>query len=163
MTSAVITHRFVARLPVLVQPVFIAAQFCWRRIRIHPRNEASPPKKIRSPTASAPAAAPPDSGTTTAERTVYEISRLRSFDDERLPAALIIAGAIALVAVVWQLYRRDAVELARGTASASCCSAASRSRPIRVLPGHRTAYHARNRSQLASCRTGRCQPKHGLQ
>jgi hypothetical protein len=69
-----------------------------------------------STTASASAgASQPDTGTTTAEHTVYEISRLRSYDDERLPAALIIAGAIALAAVVWQLYRRDAIELARGT------------------------------------------------
>jgi hypothetical protein len=55
----------------------------------------------------------PNSSST--ERFVYEISRLRSFDDERLPAALIVAGTIALVGVVWQLYRRDAVELSRGT------------------------------------------------
>ena len=34
---------------------------------------------------------------TAEQRIVYEISRLRSFDDERLPAALITAGAIALV------------------------------------------------------------------
>src|SRR5262245_1682117 len=47
------------------------------------------------------------------ERVVYEISRLRSFDDERLPAALIAAAVIALVAVVWYLYRRDTVELPR--------------------------------------------------
>ena len=53
--------------------------------------------------------------TTTAERVVYEISRLRSFDDERLPLALIVAAAIAIVAVVWQIYRRDAVELTRGS------------------------------------------------
>ncbi len=51
----------------------------------------------------------------TAEHVVYEISRLRSFDDERLPIALIAAAAIALVAIVWQFYRRDAVELTRGT------------------------------------------------
>ncbi|HEX3600862.1 MAG TPA: vWA domain-containing protein [Lacipirellulaceae bacterium] len=56
-----------------------------------------------------------NSGTVESERVVYDFSRLHSFDDERLPAALIIAGAIALVAVVWQLYRRDAVELTRGT------------------------------------------------
>ena len=42
---------------------------------------------------------------------VYEISRLRNFDDPRLPMALLTAGAIALVAVVWFLYRRDTVEL----------------------------------------------------
>jgi hypothetical protein len=49
------------------------------------------------------------------ERIIYELSRLRSFEDERLPVALIAAGAIALVAVVWQLYRRDAIELRRRT------------------------------------------------
>lgn len=48
-----------------------------------------------------------------AERVVYEFARLRSFDDERLPAALITAAVIALVAVVWYLYRRDTVELPR--------------------------------------------------
>ncbi|MEX0614088.1 MAG: hypothetical protein WD229_18355, partial [Pirellulales bacterium] len=53
-------------------------------------------------------------GTTTgAGRVVYELSRLRAFDDERLPVALIAAVAIALVAVVWSLYRRDVVELPR--------------------------------------------------
>jgi hypothetical protein len=46
-------------------------------------------------------------------RVVYEISRLNAFDDERLPIALMAAGAIAVVAVVWYLYRRDAVELSR--------------------------------------------------
>ncbi len=65
--------------------------------------------------ASAAIPAPSTSASTTeTEHTEYEISRLRSFDDERLPAALIIAGAIALVGVVWQLYRRDAIELNRG-------------------------------------------------
>jgi hypothetical protein len=44
---------------------------------------------------------------------VYELSRLRAFDDERLPVVLLFAAAIALVAVVWYLYRRDAVELPR--------------------------------------------------
>ena len=53
-------------------------------------------------------------GTAGTERVVYEISRLRSFDDERLPIALITAAAIALVAIVWQFYRRDAIELTRG-------------------------------------------------
>jgi hypothetical protein len=46
-------------------------------------------------------------------RYVYELSRLRQFDDGRLPMALAVAGAIALVAIVWYLYRRDTVELAR--------------------------------------------------
>ncbi len=46
-------------------------------------------------------------------RTVYEISRFQAFDDERLPIALAAAIAIALVAVVWFLYRRDTMELKR--------------------------------------------------
>jgi hypothetical protein len=46
-------------------------------------------------------------------RYVYEVSRLRQFDDSRLPMALSVAAAIALVAVVWYLYRRDTAELAR--------------------------------------------------
>lgn len=53
-------------------------------------------------------------GGDTTERVVYEISRLHSYDDERLPAALIAAACIALAAVVWQIYRRDAIELGRG-------------------------------------------------
>ena len=49
----------------------------------------------------APQPAPTPSITQPAtERVVYEISRLRNFDDERLPAALITAAVIALVAVV---------------------------------------------------------------
>ncbi len=63
------------------------------------------------------------------------------FDDERLPAALIAAAAIALVAVVWYLYRRDTVELARAPrfgvvllrlvalAGLSCSSSASSAAP----------------------------------
>jgi hypothetical protein len=50
--------------------------------------------------------------TTTPGQMVYEISRLRAFDDPRLPVALTVAGAIALLAVVWYLYRRDTVEMA---------------------------------------------------
>jgi von Willebrand factor type A domain len=62
----------------------------------------------------APQSAPAPSITQPAsERVVYEISRLRNYDDERLPAALITAAVIALVAVVWYLYRRDTLELAR--------------------------------------------------
>jgi hypothetical protein len=62
----------------------------------------------------APQAAPtPSVSQPATERVVYEISRLRSYDDERLPAALITAGAIALVAIVWYLYRRDTFELPR--------------------------------------------------
>jgi hypothetical protein len=64
-----------------------------------------------APPAADTAAAP---GTTAAERVIYEISRLRAFDDERLPVALIAAVAIALVSIVWQVYRRDAIELSRG-------------------------------------------------
>src|SRR5215207_1433349 len=47
------------------------------------------------------------------EHVVYEIARLRNFDDERLPAGLITAAVIALVAIVWYPYRRDTAELAR--------------------------------------------------
>ena len=56
--------------------------------------------------------------TSTVERVVYEISRLRSFDDERIPIAVIVLATIGIVAGVWQLYRRDAVELTRGTRAA---------------------------------------------
>jgi len=52
---------------------------------------------------------------TTAGRVVYELARLRAFDDERLPVAVIALAAIALVAVVMYVYRRDAIELPRGT------------------------------------------------
>jgi hypothetical protein len=62
--------------------------------------QQAPPTAVESTTA-----------TTLPGRTFYEISRLRSFDDPRLPVALLTAGAIALVAVVWYLYRRDTVEL----------------------------------------------------
>jgi hypothetical protein len=53
------------------------------------------------------------SAATSSGRFVYEVSRLRQFDDGRLPMALAAAAAIALVAVVWYLYRRDTVELPR--------------------------------------------------
>jgi hypothetical protein len=53
------------------------------------------------------------STTTSDGRYVYEISRLRQFDDGRLPMALMAAAAIAIVAVVWYLYRRDTAELPR--------------------------------------------------
>ena len=46
-------------------------------------------------------------------REVYEFSRLRELDNERLPLLLLAVGAVALVAVVWYLYRRDTVELRR--------------------------------------------------
>ncbi len=52
--------------------------------------------------------------TNSAGRVEYELSRLRAFDDERLPVALTIAAAIALLAIVWYVYRRDAVDLPRG-------------------------------------------------
>jgi hypothetical protein len=45
---------------------------------------------------------------------VYESARLRAFDDERLPIALIAVAVIAIGAIVWSVYRRDAVELPRG-------------------------------------------------
>jgi hypothetical protein len=48
-----------------------------------------------------------------AGRVVYELARLQAFDDERLPLVLIAAAAIAIVALVWYVYRRDAVELSR--------------------------------------------------
>jgi hypothetical protein len=44
---------------------------------------------------------------------VYEVSRLREFDDARLPAALIALVAAAVFGAVWYLYRRDTVELPR--------------------------------------------------
>src|SRR5262249_52352099 len=65
------------------------------------------------PPSTQPAAPEPSISQPATERVVYEISRLRNYDDERLPAALITAAAIAIVAVVWYLYRRDTVELAR--------------------------------------------------
>jgi hypothetical protein len=46
-------------------------------------------------------------------QTIYELSRLQRFDDERLPLVIMSAVAIAVVAVVWYLYRRDTVELSR--------------------------------------------------
>jgi hypothetical protein len=55
--------------------------------------------------------AEPSTSTTTPGQMVYEISRLRAFDDPRLPVALTVAGTIALLAIVWYLYRRDTVEL----------------------------------------------------
>jgi hypothetical protein len=61
-----------------------------------------------------PSAAPAGSAQSAAERAVYEASRFHAFDDERLPIALFAAGIIALVALVWYLYRRDTIELPRG-------------------------------------------------
>ncbi|HVT29951.1 MAG TPA: hypothetical protein VHE81_18180 [Lacipirellulaceae bacterium] len=63
----------------------------------------------------APATSPAvPSSSKSAERVVYDLSRLSSYDDERLPVALIAAAVIALMAVVWYLSRRDTVELPRG-------------------------------------------------
>ena len=53
-------------------------------------------------------AAPADTGSS---RIIYELSRLRDFDDERLPIAAIALAVIALATLVWFLYRRDTVEL----------------------------------------------------
>ncbi len=49
----------------------------------------------------------------TAGRIVYELGRLRSFDDERWPLAVVSLVVIALVAGVWYWYRRDTVEMPR--------------------------------------------------
>ncbi len=47
-------------------------------------------------------------------RVVYELSRLREFDDLRLPVTLIAVGTAAILLLVWYLYRRDTRELPRG-------------------------------------------------
>jgi hypothetical protein len=44
---------------------------------------------------------------------VYELARLHRFDDPRLPLAVTVLIVVAVVAVVWRLYRRDTVELPR--------------------------------------------------
>jgi hypothetical protein len=49
-----------------------------------------------------------------ASRVVYELGRLREFDDLRLPVTLIALGTAAIVLLVWYLYRRDTRELPRG-------------------------------------------------
>src|SRR4051794_12857677 len=67
-------------------------------------------------TAAAPANAAGGTSTassSSAEYVVYELSRLKTYDDERLPIALISTAVIALVAVVWYLYHRDTIELSR--------------------------------------------------
>jgi hypothetical protein len=48
-----------------------------------------------------------------AGRAVYELSRLREFDDFRVPVAVLAVVVIAVIGVVWYLYRRDAAELPR--------------------------------------------------
>lgn len=48
------------------------------------------------------------------QRVEYELARLRPYDDERLPLVFISAVAIAVVAIVWYVYRRDTVCLPRG-------------------------------------------------
>jgi hypothetical protein len=54
-----------------------------------------------------------NSSSSAAEYVVYEISRLRAYDDDRLPLALISAAVIALIGVIWYLYHRDTIELSR--------------------------------------------------
>jgi hypothetical protein len=105
--ATIVTKRF------FLCVVLCAAGFLLRTGSPAQAQEAksTPEKGVASATVPTPA---DNGGTTEREHTEYEISRLRSFDDERLPAALIIAGAIALVGVVWQLYRRDAIELNPG-------------------------------------------------
>lgn len=46
-------------------------------------------------------------------RMVYEISRLRDFDNERLFVAAIVAVTVGLILLITYLYRRDTVELPR--------------------------------------------------
>src|SRR3972149_360188 len=46
-----------------------------------------------------------------AGRVVYELARLRQFDNERLFALAIVAAAVGLIALVTYFYRRDTVEL----------------------------------------------------
>src|SRR5262245_24770364 len=55
---------------------------------------------------------------TAAGRVIYELARLRDFDDPRLPVALIVFVAAALAGLVWYLYRRDTVEMPRGVSIA---------------------------------------------
>ena len=61
-------------------------------------------------TAAAPPAGEVPNAITEPGRVVYEISRLREFDDERLPIALTAAGAIALVACVAPALRATHVD-----------------------------------------------------
>jgi hypothetical protein len=55
-----------------------------------------------------------DGGQLGASRVVYELGRLREFDDWRLPVMLIALGTTAIALLVWYLYRRDTRELPRG-------------------------------------------------
>jgi len=52
---------------------------------------------------------------TGAGRVIYDFARLRQYDDLRLPLAVIAIVVAGIVALVWYLYRRDTVELPRGT------------------------------------------------
>jgi hypothetical protein len=108
----VATKPTIAALPLTLCVVAIAICSAIPARAQDAQSSTPPTKAAVAATTAAPSANP---GTTESEHTEYDISRLRSFDDERLPAALIVAGAIALVGVVWQLYRRDAIELNRGT------------------------------------------------
>lgn len=64
------------------------------------------------------ALAAPETGETAATssttgRMIYQIARLRAFEDDRWPLALTAAAAVAIVGIVWYLYRRDTAELRR--------------------------------------------------
>jgi hypothetical protein len=48
-----------------------------------------------------------------AGQAVYELSRLREFDDLRLPLAVLVVVVAAIIGIVWFLYRRDTAELPR--------------------------------------------------
>lgn len=53
-----------------------------------------------------------------AGRIVYDLARLRDFDDPRLPIALVTVAAAAFAGLVWYLYRRDTVEMPRSVSIA---------------------------------------------
>ena len=69
------------------------------------------PQPRRSPSITQPAT----------ERVVYEISRLRNFDDERLPVALIAAAVIAIVASSGTSTAATRSNWPASRDSASCC------------------------------------------
>jgi hypothetical protein len=46
-------------------------------------------------------------------RVIYELSRLRDFDDRPWLLALLVVGATLLAGLIWYLYRRDTRELSR--------------------------------------------------